>query len=92
MSYSRLKKFLNNTLYFNVSIFSTKVVIDHTRFHLSNKRRDRHFTWSSEPREGLAACSTNGVPSFITYFKTLSIDPSPEIEPATSSSTQRSTD
>ena len=27
-------------------------------------RRDRHFTWSSEPREGLAAYSAKGVPPF----------------------------
>ena len=60
-------------------------------FYVSDWRRDSHFTWSSEPREGLAACSANGVPSFITYFKTLSIGPVPGIEPATSRSTQRCT-
>ena len=27
-------------------------------------RQDRHFTWSSEPREGLAAYSAKGVPPF----------------------------
>ena len=45
-----------------------------------------HFTWSSEPREGLACCSAKGVPSFLGYFKTLSIGPVPGIEPATSCS------
>ena len=34
-------------------------------FYVSNWRRDRHFTWSSEPREGLACCSAKGVPSFL---------------------------
>ena len=30
-------------------------------------------TWSSEPREGLGACRKKAVPSFLSYFKTLSI-------------------
>ena len=55
--------------------------------------RDRHFTWSSEPREGPAACRAQEVPSFLSYFKTLSISPAPGIEPATSrSAVKRSTD
>ena len=38
-------------------------------------------------------CKLKGVPSFLSYFKTLSIGPVPEIEPATSRSTvKRSTD
>ena len=56
-------------------------------------RRDRHFTWSSEPREGPAACRAKAVPSFLSYFKTLSIGPAPGIEPATSrSAVKHSTD
>ena len=55
-------------------------------FYVSIWKRDRHFTWSSEPREGLAACTAKGLPSFLSYFKTLSIGPAPEIEPATSRS------
>ena len=39
-------------------------------FYVSNWKQDRHFTWSSEPREGLAACTAKGVPSFLSYFKT----------------------
>ena len=35
-------------------------------FYISSWRRDRHFTWSSEPREGLAACRTKTVPSFLS--------------------------
>ena len=49
--------------------------------------------WSSEPREGQATCSAKGVPSFLSYFKTLSIGPAPENEPSTSrSAVKRSTD
>ena len=52
-----------------------------------------HVTWSSEPREGPATCKAKVVPSFLSYFKTLSIGPVPEIEPATScSAVKRSTD
>ena len=64
-------------LYLSVNVFSTKVLIG-TIFH------DRHFMWSSEPREGPAACSAKGVPSFLSYFKTLSVGPVPRIEPSTS--------
>ena len=66
----------------SVNVFSTKVLIGDTIFYFSYWRGDRHFTWSSEPREGLAACSAKGVPSFLSYFKTLSIGPAPGIEPA----------
>ena len=51
-------------------------------FYVSNWRRDRHFTWSSEPREGLlAACSTKGVPTFLSHFKSLRIAPARESNP-----------
>ena len=82
-----------NALYLSVNVFSRKVLFGDTIFYVSNWRRDRHFTWSSEPREGLAICRAKGVPSFLSYFKTLSIGPPPGIEPATSRSTvKRSTD
>ena len=43
--------------------------------------------------EGQAVCSAKGVPSFLSYFKTLNIDPAPGNEPATSrSAVKRSTD
>ena len=49
--------------------------------------------WSSEPREGPAACRAKEIPSFLSYFNTLSIGPAPRIEPATSrSAVKRSTD
>ena len=70
-------------LYLSVNVFSTKVLIGDTTFYVSNWRRNRHFTGSSEPREGLACCSAKGVPSFLGYFKTLSIGPARGIEPAT---------
>ena len=54
-----------NALYLSVNVFSTKVLIGDTIFYVSYWRRDHHFTWSSEPREGLAACSTKVVPSFL---------------------------
>ena len=72
--------------YLSVNVFSTKVLIGDSIFYVSNWRRDGHFTWLSEPREGLACCSAKGVPSFLGYFKTLSTGPAPGIEPATSRS------
>ena len=49
--------------------------------------------WSSEPREGLAICRAKVLPSFLSYFKTLSIGPTAGIEPATSrSAVKRSID
>ena len=56
-------------------------------FYFSYWRRDRHFTWSSEQREGLAICRAKAVLSFLSHFKTLSVGPVPGIEPATSRST-----
>ena len=73
-------------LYLSVNVFSMKVLIRDTIFYISNWRRDCHFTWSSQLREGLACCSPKGVPSFLGYFKTLSIGPAPGIEPVTSRS------
>ena len=34
-------------------------------------RRERHFTWSPEPREGLTVCRAMAVPSFLSYFKSV---------------------
>ena len=46
-----------------------------------------------QPREGLVACSENGVPSFLSYLKILRIGPASWKKPATSRSAgQRSTD
>ena len=68
-------------------------LIGDTIFYVSYWRRYRHFTLSSEPREGLNACGAKEVPSFLSYFKTLSIGPAPKNEPTTSrSAVKRSTD
>ena len=81
-----------NTLFFSVNVFSTKVVIGGTIF-TSPSGDGTASTWSSEPREGPAVCSAKAVPSFLSYFKTLSIGSVPGIEPATSrSAVKRSTD
>ena len=37
--------------------------------------------WSFEPRKGLAVSRANGVPSFLSYFKTLSIVLAPGSRP-----------
>ena len=37
-------------------------------FYVSEWRRDSHFACSSEPREGVAACSAKRVPSFLTVM------------------------
>ena len=84
---------LKNARYLSVNVFSTKVLIGTLFFYVAYWRRDRHFTWSSEPHEGLAAWSAEGVPSFLSYFKTLSTGPALGIKPATSrSAVKRSTD
>ena len=76
----------------SVNVFSTKALIGET-IYVSYWRRDRHFTWSSEPREGLAIFRAKAVPSFLSHFETLSIGPVPRIEPATSrSAVNRSTE
>ena len=52
--------------------------------YISNWKQDHHFTWSSELCKGLAACNATEVPSFLSYFQTLSIGPVLGIEPGTS--------
>ena len=88
LSFYDLKQLLTNeflckctALYLSVNVFSTKALIGDTIFYVSNWRRDRHFTWSSEPREGLAICRAKAVPSFLSHFKTLSVGPVPGIDP-----------
>ena len=58
-------------------------------FYVSYWRHNRHFTWSSEPGEGLATCSAKGVPSFFSYFNTMSIGQARGIKPATTNSAVR---
>ena len=54
----------------SVNVFSTKALIGET-IYVSYWRRDRHFTWSSEPREDLAIFRAKAVPSFLSHFETL---------------------
>ena len=61
--------------------YSTKVLIRYIIFTSSPGDGTAILHGSSVPREGLAACSGKGVPSFLSYFKTMSISPAPEIEP-----------
>ena len=42
-------------------------------FYVSNWRRDWHFTWSSEPCEGLAICRVRQYNTFISQSSDLSI-------------------
>ena len=81
-----------NELYLSIYVFSTKVLTGDTIFFVPYWRRDRHFTCSSEPREGLAIYMTKAVHSLLSCFKTLSIGPFPESKKASSRSTvKRST-
>ena len=51
-------------------------------FYVSYWRRNLHFTWSSQPRRGPAACSAKGLPSFLSYsLKTVSRVRSRELNP-----------
>jgi len=57
-------------LYLRVDVLSTKSLIGDTIFLrlLLETGRDSHFTWSSEPREGLAICRAKTVPPFLSHF------------------------
>ena len=58
--------------------------------NISLWRLDCHFTWSSKPCKGLAVCRAKEAPSFLSYFKTLSIGPTMGKEPAISRSAVKS--
>ena len=73
-------------LYSSVSLFSMKLLIGDTKFYVSYWRLDRHFTLSSKPRKGQAIGRAKKAPSFLSYFKTLSIGPALGIKPTTSRS------
>ena len=73
----------NARLFERQGIYHKSYLLGTLFFYVSNWRRDHHFTWSSEPHEGLATCSAKGVPYFLSYFKALSIGLAPGIEPAT---------
>ena len=69
--------------YLRVNVFSMKVLIADTIFK-SPAGDGTAIGHPREPREGLAACSAKGVPSFFRYFKTLSNGPTLGIEHTTS--------
>ena len=74
-----------NVLNLSVNVFTTKVLIGGRYINVSY--------WRPPFYEGLAICRAKVVPSFLSSFKTLSIGPTPGIEPATScSAVKRSTD
>ena len=65
----------------SVNVFSMKVLIGHTIFMSPNG------DWAAILcDEGLATYSAKGVPSLLSYFKTLSTSRAPGIKPATSRS------
>ena len=55
-----------------VIVFSTEVLTGDAILIYVYWRQDRHFTWSSEPREGQAACSTKEYLHLSVFLKTLS--------------------
>ena len=58
---------IKNSHYFSVNVFSTKVLIRDITVYVSYWKRDRHFAWTSEPREGLAVCRAKAAtPSFLS--------------------------
>ena len=70
-----------------------KVLIGDAISYVSYWRGERHFTWSSEPRDGLPVCRVKAVPSFLSYFKILNISLAPGIKPTASrSAVKHSTD
>ena len=75
------------TLNLNVNVFSPKALIRDTIFTSATGDGTAILRGESEPREGLAAFSSRGVPSFLSYFKTQSIGLVLGIEPETSRST-----
>ena len=70
-------------LLLSVNVFSTKVLIG-TLFLRPPLETGPPYCVVFRARESLAACSAMEVPSFLSYFKTLSTGPASGIEPATS--------
>ena len=49
------------------TLFNMNVLSNRGRYFISVSfwRLDRHFTWSSEPQKGVAACRAKAVPAFL---------------------------
>ena len=65
--------YLKSALYLSANVFSKKVLIG-DKFYVFDWRWHRHFTWSSEPHQVLAVCRAKEELSFLSYFKTLTIE------------------
>ena len=66
--------YLKNALNLSVNVFSKKVLIE-DKFYVFDWRWHRHFSWSSEPHQvQLAVCRAEEELSFLSYFKTLTIE------------------
>ena len=77
-----LKILYKKALYLSLKVFRTKVLIGDI-FTSPTGDGTAIFTWSSEPREDLAACSAKSVPSLLSYFRTLRIGPAQGIKRST---------
>ena len=78
----------NKALYLNF-----KILTGNTILRLRAETVPPFYVIIREPREGRPVCGAKKVPSFLSYFKTLSIVPASGVEPATSRSVvKRSTD
>ena len=67
-----------------IKVFSAKVLIENTIFTSLTGDGNAILLGHREPREGLAACTSKGMPSFLSYFNTLSTGPVLGVEPTTS--------
>ena len=78
LSYNHDYALYKNAWYLSVNVFSLKVLIKMgiLLFYVSNWELDHHFTWLSKP---LLEVHAKGVPSFLSYFKTLGTGPAPGI-------------
>ena len=65
--------YLKDAVNLSANVFSKKVLIG-DKFYVFDSRWHRHFTWSSEPRQVLAVCRAKEELSFLSYFKTLTIE------------------
>ena len=68
---------LKNALFLSVNVFNTKIQIRDTIFYGTATLRAHPSHAKVYP------CRAKAVPSFLSYFKTLSIGPAPGIEPGT---------
>ena len=65
--------YLKSALFLTANVFSKKVLIE-DKFYVFDLRWHRPFTWSSEPPQVLAVCRAEEELSFLSYFKTLTIE------------------